>query len=353
MSWARFLLLPVALVYGLAVSLRNRLFDWGILPSTAFDIPVISVGNLSAGGTGKTPHVEYLIRQLKNDYSLAVLSRGYKRKTRGFMMVGTDASATLCGDEPLQIKRKFPEVVVAVHHSRRRGIRRIRETHPEVRVILLDDAFQHRYVRPGLNLLLTEYYFPFFRNFLMPSGTLREPRGQARRADALVVTKTPSVFSPLDRRVILGELESYRLKKVLFSSLGYSGWVPLKPGKQAVAEKGVKTIFLFTGIANTSSLEEHLKPFCQELFVHRFPDHHPFRAGDLKKLRTLFEETMSQSKVMITTEKDYMRLQEPGLLALLDGLPVFYIPVEVVFHEGDRQAFETLVKNYLDSFFNG
>jgi tetraacyldisaccharide 4'-kinase len=353
MSWARFLMLPFALVYGLAVSIRNLLFNWGILPSTAFDIPVISVGNLSAGGTGKTPHVEYLIRQLKSDYPLAVLSRGYKRKTRGFLLVSADDSAGRCGDEPLQIKRKFPEVVVAVHGSRRRGIRRILKDHPEVRVILLDDAFQHRYVNPGMNLLLTEYYFPFFRNYLLPSGTLREPRGQARRADAVIVTKTPQVFSPLDRRVILGELEPYRLKNVLFSTLAYSEWVPVKPGKQAVAEKGVKTIFLFTGIANTSSLEEHLKPLCQELFVHRFPDHHAFRPRDLKKLRSAYEETLSQSKIMMTTEKDYMRLQEPGLLQILDGLPVFYIQVEVVFQEGDRQAFESLVRETLDSFFSG
>lgn len=353
MNWWRFLLLPLALVYELAVSVRNRLFDWGLLPSATFDIPVISVGNLSTGGTGKTPHVEYLIRLLKNEYPLAVLSRGYKRRTRGYLLVSEDASAAHCGDEPLQVKRKFPEVVVAVHESRRKGIRRILKDHPKVRVILLDDAFQHRYVKPGLNLLLTEYYFPFFRNHLLPCGTLREPRRQVRRADALVVTKTPRVFSPLDRRVILGELEGYRLPNVLFSSLAYSGWVPVKAGKRAVGEERVKTIFLFTGIANTSALEEHLKPLCRELLVHRFPDHHRFDRSDLEKLRVSYEESISQSKIMITTEKDYMRLQEPGLLEVLDGLPVFYIPVRVFFHEGDRQAFEVLVKDYLNSFLMG
>jgi tetraacyldisaccharide 4'-kinase len=353
MSWARFLLIPFCLFYGLAVTVRNKLFDWGLLPSVSFDIPVISVGNLSTGGTGKTPHVEYLIRLLKNDYPLAVLSRGYKRKTRGFVLAGEASTAEEVGDEPLQIKRKFPEVVVAVHERRRKGIARILKEQPQVKAILLDDAFQHRYVKAGMNLLLTEYYFPFFRNFLLPCGTLREPRHQARRADALIVTKTPPVFSPLDRRAILQSLKPYRIKPVMFSSLAYSLWVPVKPGKQAVQQNQVKTVFLFTGIANTSSLEEHLKPFCQELFVTRFPDHHPFSPADLKKLRKSYKESLSRSKILLTTEKDFMRLQDPELLKVFDELPVFYIPVEVVFDKNDGAQFDEMVRAYVDSFFNG
>ena len=353
MSWGRFFLLPFALLYGLVVTIRNKLFDWGVLPSADFDLPVIGVGNLSAGGTGKTPHIEYLIRLLGDDYPLAVLSRGYKRRTHGFALVRADSTTAAVGDEPLQIKRKFPDVVVAVNERRRRGIARIMKEHPEVRVILLDDAFQHRYVKPGLNLLLTEYYFPFFRNFLLPCGTLREPKSQVKRADALIVTKTPPVFSPLDRRAILQSLKPFRIKSVMFSSLAYSDWVPLQAGKKAVRQNRVKTIFLFTGIANTSALEEHLKPQCQELIVTKFPDHHAFRGGDLRKLRKRYEENLSRSKVLITTEKDYMRLQDPRLLKLLSGLPAFYIPVEVALDKDDRSDFDDMVRYYVDSFFSG
>lgn len=350
MGWARFLFYPFALMYGLIVQVRNKCFDWGILPSASFPVPVISVGNLSTGGTGKTPHVEYLIRLLQNDYPLAVLSRGYKRKSRGFVEAGQQATVSQVGDEPLQIKKKFPGVVVAVHESRRRGIRRILQLHPEVRVILLDDAFQHRFVRPGLNILLTEYYHPFYRNFLLPSGTLREPKSGARRADVLIVTKTPPVFSPLDRRIILQALRPYRLSKVLFSRLTYPAWVPLKPGKPAVRQENVKTIFLFTGIANASALEEYLKTFCKELVVIKFPDHHQFKTRDLEKIRKRYEESLSREKILLTTEKDTMRMQDPALLKILQGLPVFYIPVEVHFREKDRKAFNALVLNYISSF---
>jgi tetraacyldisaccharide 4'-kinase len=350
MSWFRFILYPLSLLYGLVVWIRNKLFDWVLLPSVSYSLPVIGVGNLSTGGTGKTPHVEYLVRLLGTRYRLAVLSRGYKRRSRGLYVVTEESTASQAGDEPLQVKRKFPKVLVVVHESRKKGMAWIMKNHPEVQVVLLDDAFQHRHVRPGLNLLLTEYYHPFFRNVLLPSGTLREPKSSVKRADALIVTKTPEVFSPLDRRFLLESLVPRYKGPILFSTLTYSRWHPVQPGKPPLQESSLKTIFLFTGIANAAALEEHLKTLCQELLVDRFPDHHPFSRSDLKAIRKKYEESISQSKILLTTEKDYMRLRQESLLEVLSGLPVYYVPVEVSFHDPDREVFDTLVGAFVSGF---
>lgn len=348
MSPFRLLLLPFCLLYGLGTWVRNKLFDWGILPSRNFSVPVISLGNLSTGGTGKTPHVEYLVNFLKENYKVAVLSRGYKRKTRGFLFVSPPHRASEVGDEPLQICRKYPEIVVAVHERRRKGIERILQMHPEINLIILDDAFQHRYVKPGLNLLLTEYYKPFFNNYIMPCGNLREPKSGVKRAHALIVSKTPTVFSPLDRKYFLNNLEKYKLDHVFFSTIEYGDWIPLV--SDCIARKeNFKTIFLYSGIANTSAIEEHLKRNCQDLIVKRFPDHYQFSLKDLKVLRKEFRDTFGSSKAIVVTEKDAMRLKEPELLRELKGLPVYYIPIKVVFHNQDKRGFENLIKGFLSA----
>ncbi len=349
MSPFRLLLLPFCLIYGFITWIRNKLFDWRLLPSKSFSIPVISLGNLSTGGTGKTPHVEYLVNYLRENYNMAVLSRGYKRKTRGFLIAGPNHTANEIGDEPLQICRKFPDIIVAVHERRRKGIEKIMEMHPEVNLIILDDAFQHRFVKPGLNLLLTEYYKPFFNNFILPCGNLRELKKGARRAHALIVSKTPRVFSPLDRKYFLEKLNKYQLEKVFFSTVEYGPWVPLLPECKKNTT-GYKTIFLFSGIANTSSIEEHLKRNCQELIVKKFPDHYQFSARDLEKLRQEFKDTFGRDKAIVVTEKDAMRLQQKVLLDKLKGLPVFFIPIKVVFHNGDQEKFEKLVDGFLAAY---
>jgi tetraacyldisaccharide 4'-kinase len=346
MSPFRLLLFPFCLLYGLVTWVRNKLFDWGILPSRNFSVPVISLGNLSTGGTGKTPHVEYLVNFLKKNYKVAVISRGYKRKTRGFMIVTPIKSASEVGDEPLQICRRHPDIVVAVHERRRKGIERILQMHPEISLIILDDAFQHRYVKPGLNLLLTEYYKPFFNNYILPCGNLREPKSNVKRAHALIVSKTPAVFSPLDRKYFLKKLEKYKLEHVFFSTIEYGKWVPLTADCHS-EKPNLKTIFLYSGIANTSAIEEHLKRNCQELIVKRFPDHYQFSIKDLKVLRKEFRDTFGSSKAIVITEKDAMRLKEPELLRELKGLPVYYIPIKVVFHNQDKQGFEKLILGFL------
>ncbi len=350
MNWLRVLLLPFALLYGIGVWLRNLLFDLGVLPSESFDIPVICIGNLSAGGAGKTPHVEYLVRMLQGRYAIAVLSRGYKRKTKGYRLAQANSTAKEVGDEPLQMSRKFPDVRVAVDGNRRRGIRRLLRDHPEVNLVILDDAFQHRYVRAGLNLLLTGYYNPFFNNFLLPVGNLREAKFRANRADAVIVTKTPKVFSPLDRRYFLQKLKPYQLKKVYFSRLAYQPWEPLLPDVPPPPQDKPNNIFLLTGIARTEALEEHLKTRCKNLFVHKYRDHHQFTPANLRKLQAHYHKTIGNDKVVITTEKDAMRLYDPLLSEYLKGMPIYYLPVTVSFHKQDKQTFDRLIFRFLASY---
>ncbi|MEE4176139.1 MAG: tetraacyldisaccharide 4'-kinase [Bacteroides sp.] len=348
MSPFRLLLLPFCLAYGFIAWIRNKLFDLGVIRSVSYDVPLISFGNISTGGTGKTPHVEYLVEFLRHDFRVAVLSRGYKRKTRGFLIAQPDHKASQVGDEPLQICRKFPDIVVAVHERRRKGIKKILEQYPDVNLIILDDGFQHRFVKPGLNLVLTEYYKPFFHNFLLPCGNLREPKKGIKRAHALIVSKTPIVFSPLDRNYFLRKLEKYKLENVFFSTIHYESWQPLVPETPNPC-KSYKTIFLYSGIANTSALEEHLKRDCQELIVKRFPDHYQFSPRDLQNLRKTFKDTFSKSKAIVVTEKDAMRLQEAGLMKELQGLPVYFIPIRVRFQNHDHEDFQKLVKAYLSA----
>ena len=349
MTWLRMLAWPLSLLYGLAMLIRNWLYDKKLIPAASFQVAVISVGNLGVGGAGKTPHTEYLVSLLKDKRNIAVLSRGYMRKTRGYRLVEIDSTPSDAGDEPLQIKRKFPLIMVAVHESRRKGIQRILQDNPDVDTIILDDAYQHRSVRPGLNLLLTEYYKPFFQNFPMPTGSLREFRTGARRADALIVTKTPAIFSPLDRRYILQKLQPYQPPKhVFFSCLVYQNFQSLWDHTCLPADTSFKSIILLTAIANPSALEEQLKLRCEELFPYCFRDHHNFRPRELRKIRDHFSSMISRSKAIVTTEKDAMRLRNKEAMEILGGLPVYYIPVEVAFHTPDRKKFEALIWGYLN-----
>jgi tetraacyldisaccharide 4'-kinase len=321
------------------------MFDLRVLSSKHFDIPVIGVGNLSTGGTGKTPHVEFLIELLKNQYQIAVLSRGYKRKTRGFHLVTANQPASETGDEPLQICRKFPEVLVAVDEKRTRGIAQIRQLFPHINLIILDDAFQHRYVTPSLNVLITGFYDPFFDDFVLPSGNLREFKSGAKRADVLIVSKTPSIFPVLARKYFIDKVEKYNIKKVFFSTLQYGAWVPVNTG--FAPEPSYKSIFLLTGIANPSILEEYLRRYCKELIRKTYPDHHQFTESDLLDLVKDFGSRSGGPKAVVMTEKDYMRIKEGSLLEIISKIPVFYIPVKVVLHKPDTVQFVEFLSGFL------
>lgn len=350
MKILRILLFPIAMLYGLVTALRNKLFDWGILSERTFDHPLIGIGNLSTGGTGKTPHIEYLIGLLKTKYRVATLSRGYKRKSKGFQLAKPFSKVRDVGDEPLQIYLKHPDANIAVCNSRREGIQKIIKSIPGNQVILLDDVYQHRYIKPGLNILLTDYHKIFTDNFMLPTGNLREFRSNAQRADAIVVTKTPSVFSPLDRKIILKDLEKYNIKNVFFSYIKYGEWKPITPTAEKNNMQEAKTIFMFTGIANPVPLEEHLKRSCLDLKTFRFSDHYQFKESDIRSIIHKYRETFSGTKAILTTEKDSMRLRDPAIKKLIKSLPVYYLPIEVDFHEKDKEKFDQMVWDYMATF---
>ncbi len=350
MNVVRVFLFPFAMLYGLVTAIRNRLFDWGILPSHSFNHPIIGIGNLSTGGTGKTPHIEYMIQLLKPLYRLATLSRGYKRKSKGFQLAHASSTVNDIGDEPLQLYIKHPEVTVAVCEKRYEGVKKLLAQKPDNQVVLLDDVFQHRYIKPGLNILLTDYHNIFTKNFILPTGNLRESRCNAQRADALIVTKTPNVFSPLDRKLILKDLKKYHLNNVFFSYIKYGSWKPVSPYAAEERQQDAKTIFLITGIANPVPLGEHLKRLCTDLNVFRFADHYQFKEKDLERVIEKFHATYSGTKAIITTEKDSMRMRDPKIKKLIKNIPLYYVPIEVDFHGKDKDKFDHLILNYLENF---
>jgi tetraacyldisaccharide 4'-kinase len=349
MALIRILLFPLSVLYGFLVSVRNLLFNWKIFRSAEFDMPVISVGNLSVGGTGKTPHVEYIIRLLIDSYKVATLSRGYKRKTSGFLLADSKSTELEIGDEPLQYVRKFQDVKVAVDARRKRGITKLGRMEPSPDLVILDDAFQHRYVKPGLSILLTDFHNIYKEDFLLPAGTLREQRSSAKRADIIIVTKTPRVLSPLTRRRIQNLIRPRAYQKLFFSYISYDEPKPLFEDRfTSPPKKKHNYILLFTGIANPYPLQEYLSSMCHELITIEFPDHHRYNKNDLDKIVDTYNDIFARDKIIYTTEKDAMRLALPEFRSYLDDLPVFYIPIKVNFHKCDDARFDKCVKEYVE-----
>jgi tetraacyldisaccharide 4'-kinase len=344
----KIILFPLACLYGLLVSIRNKFFDWRLLPSKSFEFPVISVGNLSAGGTGKTPLTEYLVNLLKANYKIAILSRGYGRKTRGFIIADSSSNQQDIGDEPTQYLRKFPQVIVAVDEDRKRGITKIMQAHPETQVVLLDDAFQHRYVRPGYSILLTDYHHLYVDDYLLPTGMLREPAKGAKRADTIVVTKTPKVLSPITRRNLAIELDPKPNQHLCFSHVAYDQPVPLRLCKnQAPAAAKYNYIVMVAGVANSYPMQEYLRSLCNELTIIDFHDHHQYTAQDLAKIYREYQSIISKDKVIFTTEKDATRLDSEEFRSYLDELPVYYVPIRIKFHDCEDVRFDKLILDYV------
>lgn len=356
MKLLRILAFPLALIYGLITWLRNKLFDLGIFPVTEFrDIPLIGVGNLTVGGTGKTPHVEYLVKMLYPKYRIATLSRGYGRKTSGFLVAENGMTTFDIGDEPKQFRHRFPDdVPVAVDGNRVRGVKKLRAKFPDREVILLDDVFQHRRIKPGLQILLTDYSQLYYEDYILPTGNLRESRKGAKRADIIIVTKTPEMFSPLERKRVMKDLKAEAYQKIYFSTIRYGNIIPLRgmeglseiPREQLFAEG--YSVFLMTGIANAHSLEYYLKDRVKELIPYNFRDHHEFSPADLLRLQELFNANRNEKKIVLMTEKDAMRLEKPGLKEYIGNLPLYYIPIEIAFHE-DAEDFNLQVLEYVRS----
>ena len=348
-------LVPFSWLYGIATKTRNKLFDWGILPAEEFDIPVISVGNLAVGGTGKTPHIEYLIELLRPKYRVAVLSRGYKRKSRGFVLADEKSTAREIGDEPYQIKRKFPDITVAVDANRRRGIKSLKEGFPDLDVILLDDAFQHRFVTPLVSIVLTDYNRALHLDKLLPAGRLRESRHELSRADIVIVTKCPVEMKPIEYNLIARWLHLFPYQNLYFTSLSYGNLQAVFPQSGETKEMGLKNIsgndglMVMTGIANPSPMVKHIAHFHTPQIELHYPDHHNFSTSDLNEITTRFQSMNGEKNYIVTTEKDAARLRTAHLDdSIKRGL--YFLPIRVRFmrHAGtsfDEKISDTIYKN--------
>lgn len=346
----RILLAPFALLYGLTISLRDFFYRSNLLKSMEFSVPLISVGNLSVGGAGKTPHIEYIIRLLNDYLELATLSRGYSRKTRGFLQVEAHMNAEQVGDEPLQFKRKFPDVMVTVAEDRAFAVPQIVMDKPDVQAILLDDAFQHLAVKPGLNILLTEHYKPFTRDWLLPAGRLREWRSAYERADVIIVSKCPPVMEAEEAERLRAEIKPFPHQQLFFSYYRYQQPYYLFDGRYRLQLDENVDVLLICAIARTEYLLSHLEAAAKSVQVLEYEDHHYFSKYDISNMQQSFNKLDSQRKVILTTEKDAMRLELHRDFLVEHRLPIFVLPVEVAFHFGEGEVFDTLVKNFLLNF---
>jgi tetraacyldisaccharide 4'-kinase len=349
----KFFLYPFSFLYGTAVYFRNLFYDWNLLKSKEFEVPVISIGNITVGGTGKTPHVEYLVKLLKDKFEVATLSRGYKRKTKGFQQVDVTSEVSETGDEPLQIKKKFPEITVSVCENRVAGVEKLLTT-PEIKspdVILLDDAFQHRRITAGLNILLIDYNRPIKEDRLLPAGRLRESAVQMRRANIIIFTKCPTgEVTPIMRRILQKEVRLKPYQELFFTSFEYGQIRPVFSGSELnndFYKKQTHAILIVTGIAFPKLIPEYLKQFATETESIRFPDHHYYSSGDIQLIMSKFEKIDSHQKIIITTEKDVVRFKEMPDLNEKFKSALYYLPVKVKFLDEEGKMFNKKILNYV------
>ena len=344
-------LYPLSLLYSFIVGFRHTLFNLQILRSREFSLPIISVGNITVGGTGKTPHIEYLAGLLKREFRIATLSRGYKRKTRGFIEASVNSTTSQIGDEPLQIKNNHPEITVAVDERRVHGIEKLMaDESKHIQVILLDDAYQHLYVKPGMSILLIDFNRPLWEDYMLPYGNLRERQHHKDRANVIIVTKMQSEIKPIERRILEKDLQLFPYQTLYFTTVKYKNPVILFEGKTSATQfsfvKNKYHILLITGIACADDLIKHIKKFSLSVTHLSFSDHYNFKEKDIKKITDTFN-SISGDKVLITTEKDSLRLREAPGVNLIEDLPVFYIPIEIDFLYGDKNRFNKQITEYV------
>lgn len=348
-TFLKVLLYPFSLIFGIVVWFRNLLFSLNILKPAEFKLPVIAIGNITVGGTGKTPHTEYLIKFLRGDYNIAVLSRGYLRKTHSFRIAGENSTYEEIGDESLQIKRKFPDITVAVDRKRVNGIKKILEAKPETDVILLDDAYQHRWVMPGVNILLIDYERPVFNDILLPAGRLREPVSEKKRADIIIVTKAPYNISAMDKRLLLIKIDAQSHQQVYFTNISYAEIIPVFTKYESLSvnfEDPSLGIVLVTGIANSLSILNELKKKYSTIEHLNFPDHYSYQSKDIQKIEEALKNIPKKNKIILTTEKDAARLI--NFEYQINNHPDwFYLPIEIKFHKGDAEAFNRQILHYV------
>lgn len=351
-------LLPFSWLYGFGVGFRNMLFEMGILKSRSYTVPVISVGNITVGGTGKTPHVEYLIRLLKDKVNVAVLSRGYKRKSHGFVLADAETPMKMIGDEPYQMKQKFPDITVAVDSKRTRGIDHLigGEAGKDIDVVLLDDAFQHRYVKPGINILLVDYHRLIIYDELLPAGRLREPVKSKDRADIVIITKCPWNLKPMEFRVITKAMKLYPYQQLFFSTHEYEMPIAVFPEEQgklgasetldSLASLKDKNVLLLTGIGSPEQMKHDMEQMTDHVTPLTFSDHHDFKQKDIVAINEAFA-AIPEPKVIITTEKDATRLAVLEELSSEVKQHLYKLPIYIQIMQDQEELFNQAILGYV------
>ena len=346
-------LFPISLFYGLVVWIRNWLFDSEILPTTSFNIPIISVGNLAVGGTGKTPHTEFILTILQDDCKIAMLSRGYKRKTKGFYIADKNSDSQILGDEPFQVHQKFPKVTVAVDEKRVNGVKKLQSLLPDLQLVVLDDAFQHRFIQSGLSILLTDYANIYTHDLLLPAGSLREWHSGSKRANIIVVTKCPTDLSPIDMRLLEMELKPENNQLLFFSAFVYDNLVPVFPDSDTekitinqLKENNI-AVLLVAGIVSPAPIVDYLRGFTKNIETLFFDDHHDFQSKDFSLIFNKFESILSTDKIIIVTEKDAARIQSNPSFPKELKSRTFALPVRVEILHNQESLFIQKIKSYV------
>jgi tetraacyldisaccharide 4'-kinase len=345
----RFIFFPFSVLWGTFMYIRRNIYHK--LQRVTHDKSAICVGNLCLGGSGKTPHIEYLIRLLeKHHLNIAVLSRGYGRKTKDFRFVDSLCSSQEVGDEPLLLYKKHNSISVAVCNNRIEGLKKLYEKLPETDIVLLDDAYQYLPLKPGLSILLTDYYHSYMRDFIFPVGNLREGRSAAKDADIIIITKSPKVIPTIEERIILNKINPLPHQKVYFSYIEFGEIFPLTQRGKEIQHEGVRirSVVAVCGIANPYPFLEYVKDNFAERQQLVFSDHHRFTKEDVRKIRNCWERSMQKNCVIITTEKDAVRLVNSELKKEIERLPLFCIPIEVMFHRKHKESFEDQIIKYVD-----
>lgn len=345
-------LYPVSWIYGAGVWLRNKLFDWGYYKEQSFNLPIICIGNLTVGGTGKTPHTEYLIQLLQKSHQVAVLSRGYKRKSKGFVLAKDNTPVHQIGDEPYQMKQKFPDIHMAVDANRCHGIEQLCKTNvaPSTDVVLLDDAFQHRHVKAGLNILLVDYHRMITEDALLPAGRLREPVSGKDRAHIVIITKCPKDIKPMDFRVLQRQMNLYAFQQLYYTTLDYGKLRPLFNGGKEHSIQNIHPavhILLVTGIASPQVLEDELSTVNRHIHTLTFSDHHDFTENDMQEIEKQFHHLPEGKRMIITTEKDAVRMASHPQLPETIKPYIYVLPIEIVFLQDQQEMFNKYVLDYV------
>ena len=347
LSYMRKLLFPFSLIYLIVVWFRNRAFDWGWKPSRQYDFPVISIGNITVGGTGKTPHAEYLIRLLQPLLPVTLISRGYRRKTKGVVIASKLSTSDDIGDEPKQILDKYPAIGVIVAEKRVEGIAVATTVNAHSQVIVLDDAYQHRHVKPGFSILLMDYNRPFWRDLLLPAGNLREPVSGKRRANVIIVSKCPVDLSPLEAEAIEKRIKPSATQHVFFTTFKYAP--PVAFDGTAREFPSASNAMVLTGIASPEPFYQHLESIGMQVSPMAFPDHHHFSTEDIDRIEQRFLQLPGSNPSIITTEKDAIRLRDIMNLPTLMTQNLWVIPIEVVFLFNQQETFNHQIREYVST----